>query len=179
MKFNLKKLLFATPVLKVMDFLLANPDLEFSDADLSRMKIGVKRSAINAALRLLSEAGLVERKKRGQVSINRLIQTKPVITYFKIASNLLAIDPMVEKCRAHSSKMVLFGSRADGTHTHDSDFDVLIVADDKDKISKVLHGISLPLQPIIKLPEEVMRLHETEPYLWEAVSKGIILWEKT
>lgn len=178
MKLNLKKAIFTTPVLKVMDFLLSNPDLEFSDADVNRMKIGVKRSAINTALRLLAETGLVEREKRGQVSINRLVQIKPVVTYFKIVSNLLAMEILVEKCRPCSYKIILFGSRADGTHVHDSDFDVFIIADDKDKIGKVLRGISLPLQPIIKLPEEMMRLHETEPALWEAVSRGIILWEK-
>lgn len=177
-KINNKKVLFSTPLLKVLDILLLNPDLQFSDSDIGRMKIGAKRSAINSALHALAKVGLVERNKRGQTAVNRLIQTNPTVTHLKIVSNLLTIEPLLKKWIPCAHKIVLFGSRADGTHTHDSDFDLLVVTNDKIKIQKLTNETKLPLQLILKLPEEMMRLHETEPVLWKAISRGIILWEK-
>lgn len=178
-KNNEKKMIFSTPILKILDFLLLNPDQQYSDADINRKKIGIKKSAINSALRTLSAIGFVERKKQGQSSVNCLIQTKPVICFFKIISNLLEIEPVIKKCRSLTYKIILFGSRADGTHMHDSDFDIMVVTDDKTTVGKVMQSSRLPLQPILKHPEEMMRLHETEPSLWNAISKGIILWERT
>lgn len=178
-KLNSKKVIFSTPLLKVLDFLLSNPDLKFSDSDVNRMKIGVKKSAINSALRTLASIGLIERGKQGQMSVNGLIQTKPIVSYLKIVSNLLTIEPLIKKCAPRSYKIILFGSRADGTNSHDSDFDVLVVADDKSQILELLQETRISVQIIVKLPEEIMRLHETEPALWDTISKGIILWEKT
>lgn len=177
-KKGLKKVLFSTPILKVLDFLLLNPDQEFSDTDISRAKVGAKRSSINAALRTLAGTGLVERTKRGSISINRLVQTISIVPHLKIISNLLEIEPFVEKCKAHSYKIILFESRADGMHGHDSDFDILFVANEPENIRNKIRTTALPLQIIIKSPEEMMRLHEAEPSLSDAISKGIVLWEK-
>lgn len=175
---NRNNTIFSTPGQKTLHFFLLNPDLEFSDTDIYNAKIGVGRSAINSALRELAGMGWIERKKKGKTAVNCLRQTEPIIIYLKVLSSVLAVDKFVEKCKAHAYKIVLFGSRAEGTYNRDSDFDVIVVTDKPEIIHRILSEEGIFVQLIVKSPEEMMRLHEKEPVLARAISKGIILWEK-
>jgi len=169
---------FSTPILKVLDFLLQNPDDEFSDSDIGSAGLGIKKSSINSALRFLSSIGWVKRKKVGKTAVNRLCQGEAIIGYLKIASNLLTIGPFVEECKRYSYKMILFGSRADGSNVSDSDFDILAVTHNADMVRKIWSGADLSLQLIVKTPEEMIGLDEREPVLSMSITKGIVLWEK-
>jgi predicted nucleotidyltransferase len=170
--------LFSTPILRVLDFLLQNSDAEFSDSDIGFAALGVKKSSINSALRLLSAIGWVERKKVGKTATNRLCQREAIISYLKIASNLLTISRFVEESKKYSYKMILFGSRADGSNVSDSDFDILTVTHNADMVRKIWSSADFLLQLVVKIPEEMIGLYEKEPTLSKSIAKGIVLWEK-
>lgn len=175
---NIKGIIFNTPLLRTLDFLLQNPEKEFSDIEISRENIGAKRSAINNELNNLSQMGLISRVSRGRAYSNRLEQTNPVNFQLKIVSNLLTIAAIVDKCKPSAFKIVLFGSRATGLHMSESDFDFLIVSNEHDKIRKIFSAANFPFQLILKDPVAMMGLHNSEPQLAAAISKGIVLWEK-
>jgi predicted nucleotidyltransferase len=96
----------------------------------------------------------------------------------KTVSNILALLPFVERCKKFAYKIVLFGSRAEGTHSHDSDFDIMVVGDSNDEIMKALSKVKFRIQLFIKSLAEFIRMSESEPALAAAITKGITLWEK-
>lgn len=168
------KAFLSTPVWAVLDYLLQHPDLEETDTEISRSVGRIKKSAVNVALRELSSLGIVDRRERGNMVINRLIDT-PLICQLKIVSNLMHIQPFVDKLKANSFKVVLFGSRANGSHTSDSDFDLFVVANDPLKIK--VDG-RYKIQMVIKRPEQMLSFKGQEPALFSALKKGIVLWER-
>jgi len=177
-KLTAKGLLFSTTVLKVFDFLLQHPELQLIDTEIAGRLADVRKSAVNVALRKLAEIGFVERTPRGNMTFNKLFDN-PIIDEFKILSNLMAINPLVERIKRHCMKIVTFGSRANGTHVSDSDFDILIVTSDDKKILSAIRKDPLAelIQPVIKSPEEMLSFSDDEPALYKEIKKGRVLWE--
>jgi predicted nucleotidyltransferase len=173
-----KGALFSTTVLKVLDFLLQHPELELIDTEIAGRLMDVRKSAVNVALRKLAAIGFIQRTPRGNMTFNKLFEN-PIIDEFKILSNLLAIDPLIENIKDCCTKIVLFGSRADGTHTSESDFDLLIVTSDEKKIFSAIKKDALAelIQPVIKSPEEMLTFSKDDPALYKEIKKGRVLWE--
>lgn len=170
--------LFSTPMLKVLDFLLQHPDLKLIDTEIAGRLMDVRKSAVNLALRKLASMGLVERTPRGNMVFNKLVEN-PITDEFKILSNLLAIDPLVEQLKQYSVRIVLFGSRADGSHHSESDFDLFIVtAQDKKVLSAIGKDVLAErIQAVIKNPEQMLTFADDDPALYKEMKKGRVLWE--
>ena len=168
--------LFANPIWIVLDYLLQNPDCESSDAEISRAIQVVKKSAVNISLRKLAEIGLVERTRRGQMVFNKLLHT-PLITELKITSNLIHLQPFVDSIAPNCSKIILFGSRADGFHETESDFDLFVVTSNFQSVQKKLN-MKQKIQLVNKTPEQMLSIEKDEPILYKEIKKGIVLWEK-
>lgn len=177
---NAKNLLFSTPFLKALDFLLQNPDDELNDTEVVAKIKGVKKSAVNLALRRLAELGFVDRRRRGKMVFNK-INDSVFIAQFKIVSNLMLIKPLVDDLIPICSKIVLFGSRADGTNNTASDFDFFVVTSKKDRVRKIIreNDLSDKIQSIIKNHEQSLTFKQDEPVLSGEIEKGIVLWAKT
>jgi predicted nucleotidyltransferase len=174
-----KATLFATPVLEVLDFLLCHPESELTDTEIATRVSDAKKSAVNGALRKLAGIGLVTRTPRGNMVFNRLNDTA-LAGALKIVSNQLALAPLIEKIAPQCEKIVLFGSRSDGTHTADSDFDLFVVTVRPEAVGRIVRkdpnaeAIGL----VTKTPEHMLSFSEDEPALQEETRKGIILWER-
>lgn len=172
--------LFSTPKLKVLDFLLQHPDLELNDTEITGRVKGVMRSAVNMSLRELARMGLIERTARGNMAMNRLIES-PFIRAMKIASNLMRVGEIVESLKPQSSRIVLFGSRARGDNTSDSDSDLFVVSDEADTIIKISRKLKFEeeLQIVVKSNAEWLTLPQDDNALYETIRKGILLWERS
>jgi len=97
-------------------------------------------------------------------------------------------DQIVQKLRTHYNpeKIILFGSYADASAQQDSDLDLLIVKDTKDRFidrwSTVRHILSdpsrkIPLETVVLTPEEVSeRLARGDQFLAEILHKGRVLY---
>jgi len=176
---QLKSKLFSTPMLKVFDFLLQHPDVELNDTEIDERIADVKKSAVNLALRSLSDLGIVERTNRGRMVFNKLIES-PLTSHFRVASNLMQIKPLVDELIPLSIKIVLFGSMAAGANTSKSDYDLLIVTTQPDDVRKVArkYELSERLQLIVKSPEQMLTLEQDEPVFFRQVKEGIELWQR-
>jgi len=175
----LKDMLFSTPLLKVLDFLLQHPEITLIDTEIAgRLETG-RKSAVNLALRRLAHLGIIRRTHRGRMVFNSLIESA-LTSQLKVTSNLLAIQDLVGKLSPLSAKIVLFGSRADGTHTSESDFDMLAVTTDEGAARKIVqkHPLADKIQLLVKAPEQILTLEKDEPVLSEQIRKGIVLWER-
>lgn len=178
-KLKLDDILFSTPFWRVLNFLLQHPDQELMDSEISPQIEKVKKSAVNVALRRLKEIGFIDRHMRGRQAFNRLVNSL-LVTHLKIVSNIVEIKPLTDRMISYCFKIVLFGSRADGTNMTDSDFDIFVVTDNKDEINKLVRK-NYPkgqIQLIAKSNEEMLTFQEESPVLRHQIEKGIVLWEK-
>lgn len=173
------KALFSTPKLKVLDFLLQNPDLELNDTEITARVKGVRRSAVNMSLRDLARMGLIERTARGNMVMNRLIES-PFIHTLKIASNLLRVQGLVDQLKPQSSRIILFGSRAIGDSNSESDSDLFVVSDEAASVMNIARKFKFEgkLQIIVKSNAEWLSLPKDDSVFYATIKKGILLWER-
>lgn len=176
---DIKKQLFTTPILRVLDVLfeISRP---ISDADVIENVKGAGRSAAHAALVQLSKMGITKRTNQGKRCINEIETQHPWISPFKLTLNLMNLSDAISFLKECASKIVLFGSRAEGTNKEGSDYDLLVVANDAQKAISLLNQSSLSekIQMMIKTPEEMLSLEKENPVLYSAIKKGIVLWQK-
>ena len=85
----------------------------------------------------------------------------------------------------HAQTVILYGSRATGIESPDSDTDLLVVAPTREKfferMTTVLRLVrdlykGLALSPIVLTPEEInQRLNQDDPFVKEILASGIKL----
>ena len=97
----------------------------------------------------------------------------------------MLIESLVEELKSISSKVVLYGSCAQGSDTSQSDLDLFIVSHDKEWVMQAIGNFSFPrgfedihIQPVIKSPVEFLEAGESEQAFLEEVEQGIVLWER-
>ena len=86
--------------------------------------------------------------------------------------------------RFHPEKVILFGSYAYGKPTSDSDLDLLIIMESRDRPAERIRKVSdlfdprpLPMDFIILTPGEMRRrLNGFDPFLEEVLEKGQMLY---
>ncbi len=84
-------------------------------------------------------------------------------------------------------KIVLFGSYASGKPTADSDLDLLVIIDTKEKgikryamVSELLEPRKVPMDILVKTPEEIRKsLKMLCPFTENILKTGKVLYEKT
>jgi predicted nucleotidyltransferase len=94
------------------------------------------------------------------------------------------VDKIINNFNPH--KIILFGSYAYGHPTVDSDMDIMIVMDTDEKphkravsVRKVLKGIGIPKDIIVKTPEEFERFKDiVGTIVYPAAHKGRIIYER-
>ena len=177
---TIKNIIFSTPLLRVLCFILQNSSIEISDTEIIKKVEGAKRAAIHQALTRLNELKIIYRTRKGRRCYNKINPDNAWLTPFKITINLLEISPLIDQMKTTSIKIILFGSRADGTNRDGSDFDLLIITNDSSAILQKIRKSPLAehLQPIIKSPSEMLSLEKDEPILFKEIQKGVVLWEK-
>lgn len=82
------------------------------------------------------------------------------------------------------NKIILFGSRARGTHTKRSDLDLFIIQEtDRSPLERIAAGLThLPLLPcdtdlIVYTPEELASKQDS-PFIRRVIREGIVLYER-
>ncbi|MBI5528394.1 MAG: nucleotidyltransferase domain-containing protein [Deltaproteobacteria bacterium] len=172
--------MFNTPLLRVLDVLIGNPETELSDSEIVSSVESVARSAVHQSLVRLARLGVVRRTNRGRRCYNILDGGHAWIRPLKVAVNLMDLAPLVETMRPHSAKIVLFGSRADGTDRSASDYDLLVVSNEPDAVRRIVVKGDLDgrLQLIVKTPSEMLDFASREPVFAETLRKGVVLWER-
>ena len=122
--------LISTNHQKVLSFFVFHPGASFYERELAR-KAGLSPSSTHHALARLYRAGVINRKQNGRMYFYSVDKANPYLKEFKVLTNLLLIEPLVEKLKGFSHKIVLIGSWAQGSDNEDSDIDLFIVSSDK------------------------------------------------
>lgn len=175
---SLNKLLFSTSQQKILAFLAENAGESYQEKEIAK-KTGVKKSAVNLALRELFENKIIARQKIGRSSLYSANAKNNIIREIKILQNISALETLINKLTGNSQKIVLFGSFADGTNKNDSDIDLFILTNHPAAIRKILNDSAFAerIQIIAKTPAEMLKINKNKPLLFQEIEKGKVLWE--
>lgn len=174
----------ATNTQKVLSLLTKFSDQELYEREIAR-SLGISAGSANRALNELYSSGVVTRRREGKMFFYTIDSKNAIIRELKKVINLLLIEPLVETLKAISSRVVLYGSCANGTDTSNSDLDLFVVSNNRQSVSDAINGFRFPqgyvdvhIQPVIKTPVELLESGESERTFLEEVENGIELWEK-
>lgn len=180
----ISELLISTNAQKALKFLLMRPGKNCYEREIAR---GTKISygSANRVLNRLYKNGLVQKKVEGRMCYYSVDVTNPYIKQFKILSNLTLLEPVVEKLKPYSRKIILYGSWAEGTDSETSDIDIFIVASDETQVKSIINKFSYSakianrkIQAVISTPADLLGQDERQKVFNKEVELGKVLWEK-
>ncbi len=176
--------LISTNHQKILSFFVLHSGESFYEREIAR-KSGLSPSSTHYVLARLYRAGVINRKQDGRMYFYSADKANPYLKEFKVLANLLLIEPLIEKLKGLSHKIVLFGSWAQGSDNEDSDIDLFIVSSEKEKALSIVNKFSYSaklynrkVQPIINAPEELLKKDKEEKVFLEQVENGKVLWER-
>lgn len=174
------KFLFMTSPQKVLLFLAENAGKEFQEKEIAE-KTGVKKSAVNLALRELFGNKIIARRKIGRSSLYMADINNNVIKEIKVLRNIAHINPLIERLKKKSKKIVIFGSFADGTNREDSDIDLFILSEVPGAIRNIINNSEFAekIQLVAKTQKEMIKINKNKPLLFQEIEKGKVLWEES
>ncbi|MFA4888759.1 MAG: nucleotidyltransferase domain-containing protein [Candidatus Omnitrophota bacterium] len=176
----LKDILIKTVEQRILSLFVANPDKVFYSREVSK-KIKISLGATSNALRLLEKNNVFTSERKGKTSLYTLKLPNECLERVKILNTLLTLEPLVEKLKNISRRIILYGSYAVGAFTSDSDLDLLIVSEKREEVLKAIANFKsniAEIKPVIKKQVEWMQFEKSEPEFFSEVNHGIILWEK-
>jgi predicted nucleotidyltransferase len=176
--------IIATNSQKVLSLLAKFPDQDFYEREVSR-RLGISSGSANRALNELFSSGVITRRREGKMFFYSIDHPDAAIIVLKQIINILLIEPLSEKLKKISNRIVLYGSCALGTDTSESDFDLFVVSNRKKEASNIISDFKFPrgyenihIQSVIKTPVELLEAGGSERSFMEEVERGIVLWEK-
>lgn len=178
-KSAVRKILYNTPTWLVFSHILQHPETPVKGSLLVKALPTLSKTSIYDAIHDLDTKGILVVIE--ETSTYELNQSLAWVRSMMVTDSLMTIQPLADCLSRFSSRIILFGSRACGDYTSDSDYDLLVVSGSSD-IRHVVAKTTLVdperIQLILKTPEEWLDLHETNPELYASIKKGILLWER-
>lgn len=174
---KLNAILFFTSQQKILSFLVEN-FAEYTEKEISK-NTGVKKSAVNLALRDLVTQGLIQKRKVGRTALLQADFNNNLVKEIKVLKNILEVQPLINKLQMESQKIILFGSFASGKNTKESDIDLFVLSKKNEAIRKIINASEFAerVQLILKTPGEMLKINQNKPLLFQEIEKGKVLWE--
>ncbi len=175
---SMNNCLISTNAQKTLAFLIQNPGKQFVANEVEKAT-KLSRAGINFSLRKLAKGKLVLREKRAKIYLYSVEPDNPVIKQLKILKTIMLLQPLINKIKELSQKIVLFGSCARGDNIANSDIDLFILTNSPKVIEEKIKKSNLKekLQPIIRNPTQSIKMEKEETVFFEEIEHGITLWE--
>ena len=177
----IKDIFIRTVEQRILSLFVANPDKVFYSREISK-KIKTSLGATSNALRLLEKNSVLTSEKKGKTSLYTLKLPNEYLERFKSLNTLLTLEPLVEKLKNISRRIILYGSYASGTFTSESDLDLFIVSEKREEVLKAITNFkantAFDIKPVIKKQVEWMQFERSDAEFFGEVNQGITLWDK-
>ena len=178
----MSKVSYTATTLAILQTLAQDPEKRLHTRKVAE-KAKVSVGAASMILRELEGSHLLEMEEMGGMKVYRLNLDNPVAREFKILFNVSGLNDLVASLKESADKIILFGSASEGTDTGESDLDLFILTSEPKTARIALRGFrehsSGSLAPIIATPVEWARLRRRDRPLYESISRGKVLWERT
>ena len=168
-----------TPLgLQILTFLARNPDKQFYIRELAK-NMDKSVGGTHKTLKSLKEMDFVKENKSGKNLYYQINQMNPSIKNFKIFMTINELTPLVNKLKETSEKIILFGSCATGKDTSESDMDLLILTNEKEKVNKLIINkkFDRKIQAVVVNAADLMKIKEKDKAFYQEINKGITLWD--
>lgn len=169
---------------RVLSLLAKFPDREFYERQIAR-RIGIGYGSAHRAVNELYSTGAIKRRQEGKMYFYSVDSSSPIIVEFKKLVNLILIEPLLEELKNVSNRVVLYGSCAQGMDSSESDMDLFVVSNDKEKVLEAVSNFKFPrgfedvhIQAVVKTPVELLEAKGPEQAFIKEVERGIVLWER-
>jgi predicted nucleotidyltransferase len=166
--------------LRILEFFFADSRAECHEREVIR-RAKVSKGSANKILRRLAALTLLNRTKKGRMVFYELNESDSRVRQLKILSNIWKLHDFVAENEERTTKMVLFGSSADGSDIGESDYDILFLTNQKtilkDNISRFNRNSSRKISPILLDMTEFVKMKREDKPLFERIDRGIILWQ--
>lgn len=172
--------LFSKTGMKLLEFLLENPMRDLYEREISKGS-GVSIGATNEILKIFAGLSIVKRERKGKMYFYRVDMENPITRQFKVLFNILELHDFVEKTKSLATKIILFGSCAEGVNTEDSDMDIFMLAKDKKTVSARIREVrehGKRVSPIIIETGQLAAFKKENAPLYEKIKNGIVLWDR-
>jgi len=176
-----EKLDFITPtLLKILYLFHEDPMQELHEREVVR-RAKVSKGSANKILRKLSEAKVLKRDKIGKMVFYRLNLKNAVAKQFKVLFNIYSLNELIERIKQDCKRILLFGSCSEGIDTKESDMDLFILTNEKDKVKSEVSAYQKKtgrrIAGIVVDSNEFAKLRKEDEPLYQRILKGITLWE--
>ncbi len=174
-----QKLDFITPTtIKVFYLFHENPHQELHEREVMR-KAQTSKGSAGRSLKKLSEAGVLEKERKGRMVFYRLNMKSATARQLKVLFNVYSLKELVNGIRSECKKIILFGSCSEGTDSNESDIDLFILTTEKNTVKNKVNSYELNrrIGPVIVNTTEIVELREKDKPLYDRILKGITLWE--
>ncbi len=180
----LSSLLVKTTHQKVLSLFLTYPTRHFYGSEISK-KVRISIGQTSKILGELLRAEVVEKERKGKTELYKLTEITPELRLFKAMNTVLHITPLVQRLKPICRMVMLYGSCANGLNAEESDLDLLVVSNSREKVldavarfsSKERYGFT-EIKTVIKTPAEWAGMETKDPVYFAEVQKGLVLFEK-
>ncbi len=169
---------------RVLGFLARFSGKAFYERQIAR-KLDIAFGSANRSLNELYSSKAIKRRGEGKMFFYSIDMSNAAVVEYKKLVNLALIEPLVEELKEMATRVILYGSCAQGTDTSRSDFDLFIVTNCKQDAMVILNRFVLPkgyeelvVRPVIKTPVELLEAGDSEKAFIAEVERGITLWER-
>jgi predicted nucleotidyltransferase len=168
-----------TPLgLQILTFLARNPDKQFYIREIAK-NMNKSVGGTHKTLKSLKQMNFIKENKSGKNIYYQINQMNPSIRNFKIFITINELMSLVNKLKNISEKIILFGSCANGEDTIESDIDLFVLTNEKDKVNrKILNEeLNRKIQGVVVNTGDLMKIKEEDKGFYQEINKGITLWD--
>ena len=168
-----------TPLgLQLLTFLARSPDKQFYIREIAK-NINKSVGGTHKTLKSLKKMDFIKENKSGKNIYYQINQMNPSIKNFKIFMTINELTSLVNKLKEISEKIILFGSCTNGEDTIESDIDLFILTNEKEKVNKKILNTKFnrKIQAVVVNIEDFMKIKEKDKGFYQEIKKGITLWD--
>lgn len=170
--------LISTNAQKVLDFLIQNPGKQFLANEIQK-STKISRAGVNFALRKLAKEKFIFREKKATIYLYSIDHNDQVIKQLKVLRTAILLQPLVNKLKKISGKIILFGSCARGEDIPESDIDIFILTNSSEEVREIIETYKSckKVRSIIKNSLQFVEMEKKDPVFFEEIHRGITFWE--
>ncbi|MGB2762276.1 MAG: nucleotidyltransferase domain-containing protein [Minisyncoccales bacterium] len=162
---------------KIILFLGNYQERKFFTKEISE-KLRISLGGTHNALKYLAKEKIVKTEQRGNIKFYQINDENPLVKQLKTTMVIEQLIPLVNRIKNDSEKIILFGSASRGEQTADSDIDLFVLTHNPEIIKKNIAKLKrkLPINSVIKTPNQWGELEIKEPEFYNEVKQGIKLF---
>jgi len=133
------------------------------------------------SLKSLAQIEVLERRRAGRMVFYRLNTRNPIARQMKVLLNIYSLGWLLKGIRPYCRRILLFGSCAEGLDVRDSDVDLFVLTQEKEKVKVEISAhqgeTGRRIAVVVVDANEFARMKREDRTLYEEIAKGIALWE--